>query len=274
MGVPYAEVIGDPIAHSKSPLIHNYWLEKLSLEGEYRAVRVTSDELPAYLGSRRSDPDWRGCNVTIPHKEAVVSMLDEVEDAGIGAVNCIVPRDGRLVGWNTDSGGLDQAWDFTVDHRCSGLRHRRRRGGEGRIRVARHARRLSIQCGRARSSQDSAAARDSREYARHFGFDQAEQALSGCVGAINATPLGMVGFPPMPDSVLNGLAGIRRGGFAVDMVYCPLETVFLSKAREEGLKVIDGLTILVGQAHHAFFHFFGASPGWEADTQLRSLLLR
>jgi shikimate dehydrogenase len=274
MGVPYAEVIGDPIAHSKSPLIHNYWLEKLSLEGEYRAVRVTSDELPAYLGSRRSDPDWRGCNVTIPHKEAVVSMLDEVEDAGIGAVNCIVPRDGRLVGRNTDSGGLDQAWDFTVDTDAPVCVI----GAGGAAKAAFES--LDMLA----VYQFNVVARDPvrirpllaihGEYARHFGFDQAEQALSGCVGAINATPLGMVGFPPMPDSVLNGLAGIRRGGFAVDMVYCPLETVFLSKARGEGLKVVDGLTILVGQAHYAFFHFFGASPGWEADAQLRSLLLR
>ncbi len=76
MGVPYAEVIGDPIAHSKSPLIHKFWLEKLGIEGDYRATRVTADELPAYFAARRSDPDWRGCNVTMPLKEAAYQLLD------------------------------------------------------------------------------------------------------------------------------------------------------------------------------------------------------
>ena len=72
MGVPYAEVIGDPIAHSKSPLIHKFWLEKLGIEGDYRAARVRADELADYLEARRADPDWRGCNVTMPHKQAVL----------------------------------------------------------------------------------------------------------------------------------------------------------------------------------------------------------
>jgi shikimate dehydrogenase len=69
MGVPYAEVIGDPIAHSKSPLIHNFWLQKLGIEAEYRRTHVAAEGLSAFLAARRLDRDWRGCNVTIPHKE-------------------------------------------------------------------------------------------------------------------------------------------------------------------------------------------------------------
>ena len=114
MGIPYAEVIGDPIAHSKSPLIHKYWLEKLGLEGNYRAVRVTAEDLPAYLESRRSDPDWRGCNVTMPHKQRVVPLLDTTtrDATRIGAVNTIRKgEDGRLHGRNTDLHGVCRSLD-------------------------------------------------------------------------------------------------------------------------------------------------------------------
>ena len=93
MGVPYAEVIGDPIAHSKSPLIHKFWLEQLGhrrrLSGDACYSRRSCRPISA---ARRVDPDWRGCNVTMPHKQTVVPLLDEIADDDIGAVNCIVPR--------------------------------------------------------------------------------------------------------------------------------------------------------------------------------------
>ena len=109
MSKPYAEVIGDPIAQSKSPAIHNFWLEKLGIDAEYRACHVTSDSLADYLEVRRADPDWRGCNVTMPHKQAVMPLLDTIEapaDA-IGAVNTIYPVSGDgLAGTNTDANGF------------------------------------------------------------------------------------------------------------------------------------------------------------------------
>ena len=101
MTAPYAEVIGDPIAQSKSPMIHRFWLEALGLPGEYRACHVLSDGLADYLASRRHDPDWRGCNVTMPHKQAVLPLLDRLDlsAARIGAVNTIVPDGaGGLIG--------------------------------------------------------------------------------------------------------------------------------------------------------------------------------
>src|SRR5690606_27613187 len=105
----YAEVIGDPIAHSKSPLIHGFWLDALGIDAAYRAHHVAPDALGAYFAARRDDPDWRGCNVTIPHKQAA---LDHVEDHGglratIGAINTVVrAEDGALIGTNTDVGGF------------------------------------------------------------------------------------------------------------------------------------------------------------------------
>src|SRR4051812_14114027 len=103
--MPYAEVIGDPIAHSKSPAIHSFWLKKLGLEGTYSATLVT--DLNAYFAARGGDPDWRGCNVTAPHKQAVIPFLDETSP--VGAVNCIMRDGGRLVGLNTDVDGLEEA---------------------------------------------------------------------------------------------------------------------------------------------------------------------
>ncbi len=88
---PYAEVIGDPIAHSKSPKIHNFWLAKLGIDADYRACHVTPDQLPAYLAARRADPLWRGCNVTMPHKQAIIPL----NEAG-----------GGLSGTNTDASGF------------------------------------------------------------------------------------------------------------------------------------------------------------------------
>src|SRR3954468_1436768 len=111
MGVPYAEVIGDPIAHSKSPVIHKFWLEKLGMEGDYRRAQVKTGELESYFESRRNDPDWRGCNVTMPHKSDVASFMDDVDPSArrIGAVNTVKRFDQKLVGLNTDWIGLNLA---------------------------------------------------------------------------------------------------------------------------------------------------------------------
>src|SRR3546814_2982464 len=95
--LPYAEVIGDPIAHSKSTLINNFWLDALGIEAEYRKTHVTSEGLAAYFLARRADPDWLGCNVTIPHK---IEVLDYNEEPGgvrerIGAMNTLASEKDR-----------------------------------------------------------------------------------------------------------------------------------------------------------------------------------
>ena len=111
MTVPYAEVIGDPVAHSKSPLIHNFWLKKLGLEGDYRRTRVTSEELASFLAQRLTDRDWLGCNVTIPHKSAAAGLALEMSPPAdkLAAANCLV-RHGRfepfLVAHNSDVAGF------------------------------------------------------------------------------------------------------------------------------------------------------------------------
>ena len=78
----FAEVIGDPVAQSKSPLIHKYWLDRLRSAGDYVRTRVPTDELASFLNLRRSDANWRGCNVTIPHKQAIIPLLDRLDSGG------------------------------------------------------------------------------------------------------------------------------------------------------------------------------------------------
>ncbi|MBD59524.1 MAG: shikimate dehydrogenase, partial [Citromicrobium sp.] len=109
MSTPYAEVIGDPVAQSKSPAIHRFWLEKLGIDADYRATQVSADQVADYLAERRADPDWRGCNVTMPLKQAVQEHLDKIEEpaASIGAINTIYPAGNRLLaGTSTDGAGF------------------------------------------------------------------------------------------------------------------------------------------------------------------------
>jgi len=280
MGLPYAEVIGDPIAHSKSPTIHKFWLGKLGVEGDYRAARVGGRDLQSYLEARRTDPDWRGCNVTIPHKQRVISLLDEVRDFDIGAVNCVVRQKGRLIGLNTDTEGVGEAFRSAVDTSAPicvlGA------GGAARAVIASldflavyRWRLVARDRARAQALSDQLAMA-----AGIYGFEAAESALAGAIGVINATPLGMTGFPEMPEMVLHGLRGMRgrrlwgikRGAFALDMVYTPARTAFLEAADSAGIEITDGLTVLIGQAAGAFWQFFGAQPPREHDIELRELL--
>lgn len=288
MGVPYAEVIGDPVAHSKSPLIHKFWLEKLGIEGDYRATRVTADELPDYLAARRADPDWRGCNVTMPLKEVVLPFLDEI-NTSVGAVNCIVPvkkgvpgfRKIRLRGFNSDGHGIDEAimaWDIGYeDSRICLIGS----GGAARTAIAE----LDAQCYFIFDliARDEAKGRAFLQSCNVDGnvypFENAGEAMCGRHAVINASPLGMSGFPPMPESVLTGLAAVGRKplpgqiweGFAFDMVTTSVRTPFVERAAAAGLSVSDGLTMLIGQARVAFHSFFGGWP-WGDDTELRGRL--
>jgi len=241
----YAEVIGNPIAHSKSPAIHRFWLKKLGLDGDYKATLVT--ELDAYFESRRGDPDWRGCNVTAPHKEAVIPLLDEASP--IGAVNCIVREGGRLLGLNTDVEGIVEAV-----------------AGAARAKV------VLIGAGGAAKAARAALADAGEIVSITRQNIEKTELISGATLIINATPLGMAHAGPMPAKLLAALSSAAPGATVLDMVYEPLETPLLQAARAAGLRTVDGLAMLIGQARRAFRLFFGAEPPAEHDAELRLLL--
>ena len=269
MGAPYAEVIGDPIAQSSSPIIHRHWLWKCGLEGEYRATRVPRDHLQAFLAERRRDPDWRGCSVTIPHKEAVLPLLDEVDPraAAIGAVNCIVRTPSGLAGLNTDIDGVAAALaGVAVEGRKVALIG----AGGG----ARAAIRYLVDS----NARVSIAVRDPNK-AAHFAGEQVEvlplercrEAFAGAAAIVNASPMGMVGAAEMPAWLVAAVAADAAGKTLFDMVYKPLETPFLAAGRANGARCVDGLVMLIGQARAAFRTFFGQDAPRD-DGTLRDLL--
>lgn len=270
----YAEVIGDPIAQSKSPVIHEYWLARLGIEGHYVRTRVAAGEVANFLNRRRPESDWRGCNVTIPHKEAIIPLLDRLDPGAraIGAVNCVVPENGLLVGFNTDIDGVAAALDST---RLRGQKAALIGAGGGARAVITYlakqgAKRIVIA---ARNVERAEALRRLAPDAEIdiLTFDQAEAAFGGAAAIINASPLGMSGADPMSQSILDAVRRHAVGATVFDLVTTPVETDFLSAGRERGGRAVDGLVMLVGQAARAFELFFGA-PAPAPDDALRGLL--
>jgi shikimate dehydrogenase len=270
----FAEVIGDPIAQSKSPLIHKYWLGRLSIAGDYVRTRVPADELASFLDLRRSDSNWRGCNVTIPHKQSVIPLVDRL-DAGakaIGAVNCVVPEDGALVGYNTDIDGIAAALDATE------LRGRKAAvigaGGAARAVVAYLASRgvawIALVV-RNPERADALGLLAPGVVMDILNFDRIAAAFDGAAVIINASPLGMAGVDPMPQFVLDAVTSHAVGATVFDLVTTPARTEFLSAGAAGGGHSVDGLTMLVGQAARAFALFFGA-PAPPPDEALRDRL--
>ena len=283
MGRPYAEVIGDPIAHSKSPLIHNFWLGKLGIDAEYKACKVMGAGLADYLAARRGDPDWLGCNVTMPHKQAIMPMLATVEEpaAAVGAVNTIRPGLGGFrIGTNTDVAGfveplrslLNQTHYFRMA-RVLGT------GGAARaiVRALVDEGFVIVLAGRDRAKAQALLAELDPEGEHHaidlahfakptdFSFDDRE----GCCDlVVNASPLGMRGQPPL----WFDWSHAPTGAIAYDIVTDPVETAFLEAARASGHRTIDGLAMLIGQAAAAFELFFGQPAPREHDAELRALL--
>lgn len=267
-GVPYAEIIGDPVAQSKSPLIHGFWLDALGLTGDYRREHVLAEGLAAYVDRRRSDPDWRGCNITMPHKAAVMALVDDPGDVRgtIGAMNTVVrQRDGSLLGTNTDAAGfyaplaeLDLVGAPVIVIGAGGA-----------------ARAVLFALARAKVG---AVTMLNRSPLKAMGL-LATFGLKGNVVAldaqlppaallVNASSLGMAGQPPLALD----LSALPDDAIVYDLVYSPLQTGLLRAAEARGLDVVDGLDMLIGQAALAFELFFGASPPEGRDEELRALL--
>lgn len=283
MTQPYAEVIGDPIAQSKSPAIHGLWLAKLGIEADYRACHVTAGGLADYLLSRRADSAWRGCNVTMPHKQAVMPLLDRIDPLArrIGAVNTIVRGgDGTLAGFNTDAGGfLEPLQKELAETHYFRMARIMGTGGAARAIIAALAdQRFTLVVagrdpGKARALLDELApsgehhAIDLAHFAdpTEFAFDDRE----GCLDlVVNASSLGMQGQAPLAFDWSHA----PPRSIAYDVVTAPLETAFLRSGHSAGHRTIDGLAMLIGQAAVAFEKFFGQPAPRAHDAELRRIL--
>jgi len=280
---PQAHVIGNPVEQSKSPAIHRFWLDRLGAGGEYSARPVAEGELADYLAQARSDPDWVGCNVTMPHKQAIIEHLDHLDPVArkLGAVNTVVRRgDDTLEGLNTDAQGfLEPLIPILRSEHLFRMARVFGTGGAARAIIAALADNgftlvvAGRDTGKARDLLDELAPGGEHHVAplshfaqaTDFAFDDRE----GCLDLlVNATPLGMQGHAALAFDWSHA----PPGSIAYDIVTSPVETPFLAAAREAGHPVVTGLAMLIGQAAVAFEKFYGHAPPRGQDADLMALL--
>lgn len=264
----YAEVIGDPIDHSKSPMIHGFWLDKLGIDAEYRAHHVQPENLEDYIEERKKDSFWRGCNVTIPHKVAVMDLVSDpglVKDS-IGAMNTIVRQeDDSLIGTNTDAAGFfaplaNSDWQGA---------HAVVVGAGGAARAVLFAlKQAGIENVTLLARNGLKASGVLMQSGLKGDILSLDAALPDADLLINTSPLGMVGQPELDID----LSPLPEHALVYDIVYTPLETDLLKAAKSRNLETVDGLDMFIGQAALAFELFFGQTPPMEHDDELRKLL--
>ncbi len=272
--IPLAGVIGLPVSHSKSPRLHNHWLRKYGIRGQYVPIDIKHSDLEEAIGALPK-LGFVGVNVTVPHKETVLWLADLVTDraALIGAANTLVFRDdGKLHADNTDGYG------FVENLRQNAPNWQPKSGpaaviGSGGAARAVVASLLEIGVPEIRICNRNKARADAlrSEFGARltvYEWMQAGNVMDGARLVVNATSLGMEGKPELqvpldalsPDAVVN------------DLVYAPLETGFLQQAARIGCTTVDGLGMLLHQAAPAFERWFNKRP--EVDDETRKILLR
>jgi shikimate dehydrogenase len=263
-------VIGWPVAHSRSPVIHRYWLKQYGLDGAYELEAVRPDEIAAFLkalGAR----GYVGANVTLPHKEAALAAADRPDAAAtaIGAANTLwLDANGLLHASNTDAFGFMTHLAAAAPEWSRGARPVMVLGAGGAARAILHgllaagASRIVI----ANRSEDraKALAKDLGDRVQVVRWDERNRALAGCGLLVNATSLGMTGKPPLDID----LSALPTDAIVADIVYSPLETPLLAAARARGHRTVDGLGMLLNQAVPGFERWFGLRP--EVTPELRA----
>lgn len=270
---PNAFVTGFPIKHSRSPLIHGYWLKTLGLPGSYRAHEVAPDAFPDFIASLKDGSSgFIGGNVTIPHKELAFRLADKPDDLAheLGASNTLWLEDGLLHATNTDGRGFTA----NLDERHPGWE----RHDTAVVFGAGGASRAIIQAVRDRGFKEihvvNRTIERARELADRFGprvrahpVGALAEVMHGAGLFINTTSLGMDGeAAPLID-----FAPLAADAVVTDIVYIPLKTPILRQAEEQGLSVVDGLGMLLHQAVPGFEKWFGKRPA--VDAALRALIV-
>lgn len=269
-----AGVVGWPIHHSRSPLIHGYWLEQHGIAGSYEKLAIAPEEFAGFVRSLHEN-EYAGCNVTIPHKEAAFSLADNVseEARAVGAANLLWLQDGRVMASNTDTFGFVESLDKVSPGWRDVSGHRLVLGAGGAARAIIYG---LLQSGpspvvltnrtRQRAQEIAQSLAADGERIRVIDWDERQSAIAGAGLVVNTTSLGMSGNPALeielsyapPDCVV------------ADIVYSPLETSLLSQARNRELRAVDGLWMLLYQAVPSFEAWFGVRP--EVTRELRQMV--
>lgn len=271
--IPLAAVIGSPIAHSRSPALHGYWLKRYGIKGFYIPMDVAQADLATVL---RTLPKmgFVGANVTIPHKEAILQIADVISDraALIGAANTLIFRkDGKIQADNTDGAGFIANLRQNAPHwvPSSGPAAVFGAGGAARAVIAAL---IEVGVPEIRLANRTRARADALR--SDFGakvhvqeWVQADAMIDGAATVVNTTSLGMTG---KPDLVLP-LGSLSPQALVTDLVYTPLKTQFLIEAEERGATVVDGLGMLLHQAAPGFERWFGQRP--EVDEATRAAVM-
>jgi shikimate dehydrogenase len=264
-----AAVIGWPVAHSLSPLIHMTWAAREGVDARYEAIAVEpTDEAFRERIDLLREAGYCGVNVTLPHKERALKIADSASEAAMtaGAANMLTFREGKIIAANSDATAvrallldLDPAprrgLVLGAGGAARGVLWALKRAGVSTIRIANRTR-------------ERAAAIAPIANAKVIDWKARAQALDDVDILINTTTLGMKGAPPLDLD----LAAMKESAVVLDIVYAPLETPLLRNARALGLAVIDGLDMLMEQAVPAFEAWFGATP--TVDAELRAILKR
>lgn len=267
-----AGLLGWPVAHSRSPIIHNHWLARYGIGGRYVLFGVPPEKLEAAVRGIAA-LGLRGCNVTTPHKQAIFPLLDRVDDLAqrIGAINTVVvEQDGTLSGFNNDGNGFVQSVRDAVPgwQPDAGPITIVGAGGAARAIIAslqaQGAREIRV-VNRTRARADELQARFGAPVAA-VSWDERAAALDGVALLVNATNQGMADKPAL-DLALDALPA---NAIVADVIYVPPETPLLAAARARGHVTVNGLGMLLNQARPAFNAWFGVMP--EITPELKQAL--
>jgi shikimate dehydrogenase len=269
-GFRAACVIGWPAGHSRSPLIHNYWIKQHGLTAEYRREAVPPEKFAQFITSL-GEHGYIGANVTLPHKEAALE-LSQPDDraAAVGAANTLWLESGVLRSTNTDVEGFNENLDAATPGWDAGLASAivLGAGGTGRAIVfallERGAERVYVANRTFEKAEAFRARFGSR--VRPVRWGEVNGLLAGAQLLVNATSLGMTGQPELDINV----SDLLPSAVVTDLVYVPLETPLLAEARKCGLRTADGLGMLLHQAVRGFSLWFGVRP--EVTAELRALV--
>jgi shikimate dehydrogenase len=262
-------VIGWPIGHSRSPLIHNYWLKAYDIRGEYRREAVPPDQLKAFIQSL-DERGYVGANVTVPHKEAVLSLSQPDDRArAVGAANTLW-FDGALRSTNSDVEGFLDNLDTCAPGWERDLKKAVVLGAGGAARAVIYG---LLECGVKQVTVVNRTPGRAEALRERFGervhpapWDKRDAAIADASLLVNTTTLGMHGQPALDIDV----GRLPRHAVVADLVYVPLVTPLLLAAKARELRIADGLGMLLRQAMHGFSLWFGKRP--EVTAELRNLV--